>query len=207
MARSASEEIAAPPPAGTPRAGSVGGAAIRLSDLWKTYGDTIAVAGCDLTIAAGEFCTLLGPSGSGKTTTLMMLAGFAQPDRGEIFVDERPITKLPPQKRDLGVVFQNYALFPRMTVFENVAFPLQMRRSTRAEVRERGQARAGDRRAYRTGSPLSGPTLRRAAAARRARPGDRVRAPCPAHGRAARRPRQEAAERASARDQAPYSSA
>ncbi len=137
MARSASEEIAAPPPAGTPRAGSVGGAAIRLSDLWKTYGDTIAVAGCDLTIAAGEFCTLLGPSGSGKTTTLMMLAGFAQPDRGEIFVDERPITKLPPQKRDLGVVFQNYALFPRMTVFENVAFPLQMRRSTRAEVRER----------------------------------------------------------------------
>ena len=131
------EGIAAPPttPAAPRPAG--GGAAIRLSDLWKTYGDTIAVAGCDLSIAAGEFCTLLGPSGSGKTTTLMMLAGFAQPDRGEIFVDERPITKLPPQKRDLGVVFQNYALFPLMTVFENVAFPLQMRSSTRTEVRER----------------------------------------------------------------------
>ena len=78
-------------------------------------------------IAAGEFCTLLGPSGSGKTTTLMMIAGFAWPDRGEIYVDERPITNLPPQKRDLGVVFQNYALFPRMTVFDNVAFPLEMR--------------------------------------------------------------------------------
>ena len=125
------------PPLGVTHAGHVGGGpAIRLSNLWKTYGDTVAVAGCDLVIAAGEFCTLLGPSGSGKTTTLMMIAGFAWPDRGEIYVDERPITNLPPQKRDLGVVFQNYALFPRMTVFDNVAFPLEMRNSSRAEVRE-----------------------------------------------------------------------
>ena len=124
-------------PSGDAQAGrrAVGGAAIRLSDLWKTYGDTVAVAGCNLSVAAGEFCTLLGPSGSGKTTTLMMIAGFAWPDRGEIFVDERPITNLPPQKRDLGVVFQNYALFPRMTVFDNVAFPLEMRHLSKAEVR------------------------------------------------------------------------
>jgi spermidine/putrescine ABC transporter ATP-binding subunit len=114
-----------------------GGAAIRLSNLWKSYGDTVAVAGCNLSVTAGEFYTLLGPSGSGKTTTLMMIAGFAWPDRGEIFVDNRRITHLAPQKRDLGVVFQNYALFPRLTVFDNVAFPLEMRHISKPEVRKK----------------------------------------------------------------------
>ncbi|MGH7264498.1 MAG: ABC transporter ATP-binding protein, partial [Candidatus Rokuibacteriota bacterium] len=88
-----------------------------------------------LTIGPGSFFTLLGPSGSGKTTTLMMVAGFVAPTAGEIFVDGVPVADRPPQKRDLGMVFQSYAVFPHLTVFENVAFPLQVRRTPRDETR------------------------------------------------------------------------
>ena len=87
--------------------------------------------------ASGEFVTLLGPSGSGKTTTLMMVAGFTAPTEGEIAIDGRPITGMAPEHRNIGVVFQNYALFPHMTVFDNVAFPLKMRRQPSAEIRAR----------------------------------------------------------------------
>ena len=90
-----------------------------------------------LDVARGEFLTLLGPSGSGKTTTLMMLAGFERPDGGEILLDGAPITLLPPHRRNIGVVFQSYALFPHMTVAENIAFPLQVRGATRTQQRER----------------------------------------------------------------------
>ncbi len=90
-----------------------------------------------LDVARGEFLTLLGPSGSGKTTTLMMLAGFERPDGGEILLDGAPITRLPPHRRNIGVVFQSYALFPHMTVAENVAFPLQVRGATPAQQRDR----------------------------------------------------------------------
>ncbi len=89
------------------------------------------------TIDRGSFFTLLGPSGSGKTTTLMMVAGFAYPTRGEVFVDGKPVAGLPPQKRELGMVFQSYAVFPHLTVFDNIAFPLQIRRARRAEIRQR----------------------------------------------------------------------
>ena len=85
-------------------------------------------------IGKGEFVTLLGPSGSGKTTTLMMLAGFEVPTHGEIYLAGRPIKNMPPHKRDIGMVFQNYALFPHMTIEENVAFPLSVRRIDKAEV-------------------------------------------------------------------------
>src|SRR6266508_3358711 len=78
-----------------------------------------------------------GPSGSGKTTTLMMVAGFTPPSEGEIAIDDRPITGMAPEHRNIGVVFQNYALFPHMTVFDNVAFPLRMRRRPRGEIRTR----------------------------------------------------------------------
>ena len=91
-----------------------------------------------------EFLTLLGPSGSGKTTTLNMLAGFERPTRGEILLGGRPVDRLPPYERNIGMVFQNYALFPHMTVGENVAFPLSVRRMRRAEIAERVRARAGD---------------------------------------------------------------
>jgi len=97
----------------------------------------VAVEDVSVTIASGSFFTLLGPSGSGKTTTLMMVAGFAYPTRGEVFVDGRAVEGLPPQKRDLGMVFQSYAVFPHLTVFDNVAFPLQIRRARRPEIARR----------------------------------------------------------------------
>lgn len=103
------------------------GAELRLERITKTYGEAAAVRGLDLTVNPGEFVTLLGASGSGKTTTLMMLAGFTSPTAGRISIGGRDVTSLPPGKRDLGVVFQNYALFPHLTVSQNLAFPLQMR--------------------------------------------------------------------------------
>ena len=106
---------------------------IRFDRISKSYGEAQVVDGLDLTVGRGEFLSLLGPSGSGKTTILMMMAGFVAPTSGRIFLEEQAIEAMPPYKRDLGVVFQNYALFPHMTIAENVAFPLKMRRMARAE--------------------------------------------------------------------------
>ena len=104
-------------------------ALVRFSGIQKTYdGEHLVVKNLDLDIRKGEFITLLGPSGSGKTTTLMMLAGFEVPTHGEIYLSERPIKNVPPHRRDIGMVFQNYALFPHMTVEENLAFPLKVRK-------------------------------------------------------------------------------
>jgi putative spermidine/putrescine transport system ATP-binding protein len=101
---------------------------VRFAGIDKTFdGVTRVVDGLDLDVLRGEFLTLLGPSGSGKTTTLMLLAGFETPTAGEILLDGRPISALPPHKRAIGVVFQNYALFPHMSVAENIAFPLSVR--------------------------------------------------------------------------------
>jgi putative spermidine/putrescine transport system ATP-binding protein len=108
---------------------------LTLTRLTKRYPTTTAVDAIDLEVGRGEFLTLLGPSGSGKTTTLMMVAGFTPPSEGEIAVDDHPITGMAPEQRDIGVVFQNYALFPHMTVFDNVAFPLKMRRQPKAAIR------------------------------------------------------------------------
>jgi putative spermidine/putrescine transport system ATP-binding protein len=108
---------------------------LTLARLTKRYATTIAVDSIDLDVGRGEFLTLLGPSGSGKTTTLMMVAGFTPPSEGEILVDDRPITGMAPEHRNIGVVFQNYALFPHMKVFDNVAFPLKMRGRPQVEIR------------------------------------------------------------------------
>jgi putative spermidine/putrescine transport system ATP-binding protein len=117
---------------------------VRFSGVAKTYdGRTLVISDLDLDVRTGEFLTLLGPSGSGKTTTLMMLAGFEVPTRGTISVAGRDITRVPPHKRGIGMVFQNYALFPHMTVAENLAFPLSVRGIGREE-RERHIARALD---------------------------------------------------------------
>jgi spermidine/putrescine ABC transporter ATP-binding subunit len=97
----------------------------------------VAVDRVSATIDPGSFFTLLGPSGSGKTTTLMIVAGFVAPTRGEVFVDGRSVAGLPPQRRDLGMVFQSYAVFPHLTVFQNIAFPLEVRRTPAAELRRR----------------------------------------------------------------------
>jgi putative spermidine/putrescine transport system ATP-binding protein len=113
-------------------------ALVRFTGIQKTYdGEHLVVKNLDLEIRKGEFVTLLGPSGSGKTTTLMMLAGFEVPTHGEIYLADRPIKNMPPHKRDIGIVFQNYALFPHLTIEENVAFPLSVRKISKAEVRER----------------------------------------------------------------------
>ncbi len=108
---------------------------LQIRDLRKTYGTVIALAGADVDMREGEFLTLLGPSGSGKTTMLMLIAGLIQPERGEVRIDDRLCTYMPPNKRDLGMVFQNYALFPHMTVYENIAFPLRMRKENDATIR------------------------------------------------------------------------
>lgn len=107
---------------------------VRFAGVQKTYDGThLVVRQLDLDIRRGEFLTLLGPSGSGKTTTLMMLAGFESPTAGEIHLDGKPITRTPPHKRNFGMVFQNYALFPHMTVGDNVAYPLTVRQVPKAE--------------------------------------------------------------------------
>tara|TARA_B100000029_G_scaffold458585_1_gene488092 strand:+ start:456 stop:1550 length:1095 start_codon:yes stop_codon:yes gene_type:complete len=104
----------------------------------KSYdGEVLVVKNLNLNIAKGEFVTMLGPSGSGKTTTLMMLAGFETPTNGEIFLQQKPISKIPPYEREIGMVFQNYALFPHMTVQENLSFPLEVRKMTKTEVEEK----------------------------------------------------------------------
>jgi len=111
---------------------------VRFVKVQKSYdGETLVVRDLNLEVAKGEFITLLGPSGSGKTTTLLMLAGFEPATHGEIFLKGNPINRLPPHKRGIGMVFQNYALFPHMTVNENLAFPLQVRRVSKAEIQER----------------------------------------------------------------------
>ena len=111
---------------------------VKFEQVDKSYdGKELVVKGLDLDISEGEFLTLLGPSGSGKTTTLMMLAGFETPTNGEIYFDGRPINNIPPHKRGIGMVFQNYALFPHLSVFENLAFPLKVRKIDKAEIEER----------------------------------------------------------------------
>jgi spermidine/putrescine ABC transporter ATP-binding subunit len=102
-------------------------ATVELKNVSKHYGEAVAVAGLSLVIQHGEFVALLGPSGCGKTTTLQMLAGFIEPTGGDIFVEGRSMRGVAPHKRNIGVVFQSYALFPHLTVFDNVAFGLRMR--------------------------------------------------------------------------------
>ena len=111
---------------------------VRFVDIQKSYdGETLVVKSLNLDVANGEFLTMLGPSGSGKTTCLMMLAGFEPATHGEIFYKDNPINRVPPHKRGIGMVFQNYALFPHMTVAENLAFPLQVRNMDKAEQEQR----------------------------------------------------------------------
>jgi len=144
---------------------------VRFVKIQKSYdGETMVVKDLNLDVAKGEFLTMLGPSGSGKTTCLMMLAGFEPATHGEIFLNGNPINRVPPHKRGIGMVFQNYALFPHMTVSENLAFPLEVRNIDKSE-RETRVKRAldmvqlgafGDRRP----SQLSGGQQQRVAVAR-----------------------------------------
>ncbi len=144
---------------------------VRFTEIQKSYdGESLVVKNLNLDVAKGEFLTMLGPSGSGKTTCLMMLAGFEPATHGEIYLTEEPINRVPPHKRGIGMVFQNYALFPHMTVAENLAFPLEVRNMDKSE-REARVKRAldmvqlgpfGDRRP----AQLSGGQQQRVAVAR-----------------------------------------
>lgn len=114
------------------------GAAVRFEKVQKSYdGQNLVVKDLNLDIAPGEFLTMLGPSGSGKTTCLMMLAGFEPATHGEIFLNNEAINNVPPYKRGIGMVFQNYALFPHMSVAENLAFPLQIRKLSKSDRDEK----------------------------------------------------------------------
>jgi len=112
---------------------------VRLLGVRKTYGDVAAVDGVDLEVEAGEFFTMLGPSGSGKTTTLRLIAGFEQPDEGRIELKGVDVTGRPPYQRDVNTVFQDYALFPHMTVAENVEYGLRIKKVPRAQRRGRAE--------------------------------------------------------------------
>ena len=110
---------------------------ISIVNLTKKYHDAYALKSVSLEVRAGEFLTLLGPSGSGKTTLLMAIAGFNRPDAGSIQFGCSEMILTPPHRREVGMVFQNYALFPHMSVFENVAFPLKLRKVAMPERRAR----------------------------------------------------------------------
>jgi len=111
---------------------------VQFVGVQKSYdGEILVVKDLNLNVVRGEFLTMLGPSGSGKTTVLMMLAGFEVPTHGDILLNGQPINNVPPHKRGIGMVFQNYALFPHMTIAENLAFPLQVRRMGKAEAEEK----------------------------------------------------------------------
>jgi putative spermidine/putrescine transport system ATP-binding protein len=117
---------------------SVAGAGdLELRRVRKNFGSTVAVSDLDLSLARGEMVALLGPSGCGKTTTLRIVAGFERPDSGEVWLRGTHATAVPAYRRDVGIVFQNYALFPHMTVYDNVAYGLRRRRVARAELRRR----------------------------------------------------------------------
>jgi spermidine/putrescine ABC transporter ATP-binding subunit len=116
------------------------GAEVRLEKILKTYGSVRAADDISLTVNNGEFVTLLGPSGSGKTTILMIIAGFVEPDKGDVYIGGSKVTNVPAHRRGLGVVFQHYALFPHMTIFDNIAYPLRMRKILRDQIRKRVQA-------------------------------------------------------------------
>jgi spermidine/putrescine ABC transporter ATP-binding subunit len=124
----------------TPGAVQQSGLSLRFAGAAKSYGDVEALKPTDLTVAAGEFLTLLGPSGSGKTTLLNLAAGYQEPSAGRIFIGARDVTHLPARHRNIGMVFQNYALFPHMSVVDNVAYGLKVRRLARSEIARRVEA-------------------------------------------------------------------
>lgn len=144
---------------------------VRFREVQKSYdGEVLVVKNLNLDIAPGEFLTMLGPSGSGKSTCLMMLAGFEPATNGEIYLAGKPINQVPPHKRGIGMVFQNYALFPHMSVAENLAYPLQVRKMSRSDIQAKVKraldmvelGKFGDRRP----AQLSGGQQQRVAVAR-----------------------------------------
>ncbi len=113
---------------------------VRLEDIWMSFGKLVVLKGINLDVEEGEFLTLLGPSGCGKTTLLRIIAGLYRPIKGRIYFNEEDVTDLPPWKRNIGFVFQDYALWPHMTIFDNIAYGLKLRRLPKQEIRRRVKA-------------------------------------------------------------------
>src|SRR6185436_14485855 len=112
-------------------------AQVTLKNVWKKYGDVAAVKNVSLTIPDKSFFVMVGPSGCGKSTTLRMIAGLEDISQGEIYIDDRLVNGVQPKNRDIAMVFQNYALYPHMNVFENMSFGLKLRRFSKKEINER----------------------------------------------------------------------
>ena len=176
-----------------------GDAAVRLDGARKTYGEVVAVDRVDLDILEDEFFTFLGPSGSGKTTCLRMIAGFERPDEGRVELGGRDVTDLPPYERDVNTVFQDYALFPHMTVGENVEYGLRIAKVGKEERRRRATEALEMVRLSGYEDAQAGPALGRPAPARGARPGAREAPARAAARRAARGARPQAAPADAAR--------
>ena len=174
---------------------------MRLERVTKQFGDVAAVDDLSLDIEEGEFFSLLGPSGCGKTTTLRMIGGFEDPTYGTVYLGGRDVTEQPPYKRDVNTVFQSYALFPHLNVFENVAFGLRRRKVGKDEVGHPREGRHEARRPRRLRGAQAAADVGRPAAAGRAGPRPREPPEGPAPGRAARRARPEAAQADAARAQ------
>src|SRR6266566_5095457 len=117
-------------------------ARVTLKHVRKAYGHHVALHGLDLEIDDGEFVSVLGPSGSGKSTMLKVIAGIDEVSSGHVYFDDRNVTQTPPERRDVAMVFQSYALYPTMTVFDNIAFPLRVRKLPRADVQKRVEERS-----------------------------------------------------------------
>ena len=149
--------------------------AVRMSGIVKRFGDVTAIAGVDLEIQSGEFLVVLGPSGCGKTTLMRTVAGLEKPNEGSVHIAERDVTALPPRKRGIAMVFQSYALYPHMTVANNIAFPLkaQGRSKNKAERDERVRNAAQKVSIDHLLDPPAAPALRRRTAAGGHRPRDR----------------------------------
>ena len=144
---------------------------IKFENVQISYGDFVAVDDLNLEIKEGEFFTFLGPSGCGKSTTLRTLVGFIDPSKGNIFVDEKDITRLAPEKREIGIVFQSYALFPTMTVYDNIAYGLKIKKMPKSEIDAKvneiaQKIKISDKQLQRNVSELSGGQQQRVALAR-----------------------------------------
>ena len=144
---------------------------INFKNVQISYGDFVAVDDLNLEIKEGEFFTFLGPSGCGKSTTLRTLVGFIDPSKGSIFVDDKDITRLAPEKREIGIVFQSYALFPTMTVYDNIAYGLKIKKMPKSEIDEKvneiaQKIKISDKQLQRNVSELSGGQQQRVALAR-----------------------------------------
>ena len=144
---------------------------INFKNVQISYGDFVAVDDLNLEIKEGEFFTFLGPSGCGKSTTLRTLVGFIDPSKGSIFVDEKDITRLAPEKREIGIVFQSYALFPTMTVYDNIAYGLKIKKMPKSEIDTKvneiaQKIKISDKQLQRNVSELSGGQQQRVALAR-----------------------------------------